>query len=77
MDFSRLWEAADKLRVEMNSVLYRKYILQLIFLKHISNQTEVIDLAIELFEPRKLNNPLQHRLAYYQFSNGGMSNDNE
>ncbi|MFB2516018.1 type I restriction-modification system subunit M N-terminal domain-containing protein [Lysinibacillus sp. OTC-L20] len=73
-----LWEATEKLRKEVDLTSYKEYILQLLFLRQISNQPNVVvDLDMKLFEPRKLHNSLEHHLAYYQFSNGGMSNDNK
>lgn len=70
----RIWALADKLRAELDSTSYKEHILQLLFLKQISSQA---DLDVKLFEPKKLHNTLEHRLTYYQLSNGGMSNDNK
>ncbi|MFJ5791031.1 type I restriction-modification system subunit M N-terminal domain-containing protein [Lysinibacillus sp. NPDC093197] len=68
----KLWVMADKLRAEFDSTSYKESIIQLLFLKYISDQHD-----FKFPEPKNLNNSLDHRLTYYKYSNGGITNDNK
>lgn len=68
----KLWSIADKLRAEFDFTSYKEHILQLIFFKSISEQHE-----FKFPEPKNLNNSFEHRLTYYQYINGGITNDNK